>query len=561
MFQTVEGWLNTSGQILVNEHGDEVLLRGLGVANWLNPEGFLFGGAPFGGVMGRFARACEFDRGRTMDQFVSELCGPTYQKKFWKQWVENYFTEADIKRMKEQGFNSVRFPLDARLMLEEEPGYHFIEEHFEMLEHYLDLCEKYGLYVILDMHAACVGQSAISCDNGVDNQPHLFLDEEGADRTIRLWEEIAERWADRWIIAGYDLLNEPIALPEFDYLIPDLKAFYDRLIQAIRKIDSKHILFVQGNRFAGRLDIFDHDYDPEYHNWAICVHIYEAWPDLALFGPILAKREEWNVPVWIGETGGSGPGDSETGSAWMAAAFEMMMEYHMSYNIWCTKALEGVDAAASYSFKGPNPEGWQQIIDYCGKGTGKPGYEKSIRIFDELLENLKLENCMEQKTRVAAMLRRPGIVVPACGYDVDGEHKGTWTYALACGYRREDRMHLIYEPGYVPEDQGSLAMMNPNHQKYGDWAHIWLQLDEGDAASYTVREAKQPVDVVLHVCAAGENQIRVKEGEHVLFEGNVPVSDGIIQLPAGKTGMGERVVVTVETVRGSVVLKAVELHE
>lgn len=388
MFQTVEGWLNTSGQILVNEHGDEVLLRGLGVANWLNPEGFLFGG-----VMGRFARACEFDRGRTMDQFVSELCGPTYQKKFWKQWVENYFTEADIKRMKEQGFNSVRFPLDARLMLEEEPGYHFIEEHFEMLEHYLDLCEKYGLYVILDMHAACVGQSAISCDNGVDNQPHLFLDEEGADRTIRLWEEIAERWADRWIIAGYDLLNEPIALPEFDYLIPDLKAFYDRLIQAIRKIDSKHILFVQGNRFAGRLDIFDHDYDPEYHNWAICVHVYEAWPDLALFGPILAKREEWNVPVWIGETGGSGPGDSETGSAWMATAFEMMMEYHISYNIWCTKALEGVDAAASYSFKGPNPEGWQQIIDYCGKGTGKPGYEKSIRIFDELLENLKLENC------------------------------------------------------------------------------------------------------------------------------------------------------------------------
>ena len=561
MFQTVEGWLKTSGQILVNERGDEVLLRGLGVANWLNPEGFLFGGAPFGGVMGRFARACEFDRGRTMDQFVSELCGPTYQKKFWKQWVENYFTEADIKRMKEQGFNSVRFPLDARLMLEEEPGYHFIEEHFEMLEHYLDLCEKYGLYVILDMHAACVGQSAISCDNGVDNQPHLFLDEEGADRTIRLWEEIAERWADRWIIAGYDLLNEPIALPEFDYLIPDLKAFYDRLIQAIRKIDSKHILFVQGNRFAGRLDIFDHDYDPEYHNWAICVHIYEAWPDLALFGPILAKREEWNVPVWIGETGGSGPGDSETGSAWMATAFEMMMEYHISYNIWCTKALEGVDAAASYSFKGSNPEGWQQIIDYCGKGTGKPGYEKSIRIFDELLENLKLENCMEQKTRVAAMLRRPGIVVPACGYDVDGEHKGTWTYTLACGYRREDRMHLIYEPGYVPEDQGSLAMMNPNHQKYGDWAHIWLQLDEGDAASYTVREAKQPVDVVLHVCAAGENQIRVKEGEHVLFEGNVPVSDGIIQLPAGKTGTGERVVVTVETVRGSVVLKAVELHE
>lgn len=558
MFQTVDGWLKTSGQIFINEKGQEVLLRGLGVANWLNPEGFLFGGAPFGGVMGRFARSCEFDRGRTMDQFVAELCGPSYQKKFWKQWVDNYFAEADIRKMKEQGFNSVRFPLDARLLLEEEPGYHFIEEHFQFLEHYLDLCEKYGLYVILDMHAACAGQSAVSCDNGVDNQPHLFLDEEGANRTIRLWQELAERWADRWIIAGYDLLNEPISLPEFDCLIPELKAFYDRLVTAVRQVDQKHILFIQGNRFANRLDIFDHDYDPEYHNWAICTHCYETFPDLALFGPILEKRAQWNVPVWMGETGGSSPANPEAGSAWMAVTFEMMMEYHISYNIWCAKALEGVDAAYSVSFCSPDPKGWRQIVDYCAKGTAKPGYAKAIKIFDELLENIKLENCTEQIDRVAAMLRRPGIRVLASGYDTDQEYSGTWPYALYCGYRREDRMHLVYEPGYMPNDLGGLAMMNPHPEKYGDYPHIWLRLEEGDCASYTVREAKEPVSVRLHGMAAGENQIRVSEGEKIIFEGSVPVSNEITAIPAGKTGSGERVVIKIEAVSGSVVLKTVE---
>lgn len=558
MFQTVDGWLKTSGQIFINEKGQEVLLRGLGVANWLNPEGFLFGGAPFGGVMGRFARSCKFDRGRTMDQFVAELCGPSYQKKFWKQWVDNYFAEADIRKMKEQGFNSVRFPLDARLLLEEEPGYHFIEEHFQFLEHYLDLCEKYGMYVILDMHAACAGQSAVSCDNGVDNQPHLFLDEEGANRTIRLWQELAERWADRWIIAGYDLLNEPISLPEFDCLIPELKAFYDRLVTAVRQVDQKHILFIQGNRFANRLDIFDHDYDPEYHNWAICTHCYETFPDLALFGPILEKRAQWNVPVWMGETGGSSPANPEAGSAWMAVTFEMMMEYHISYNIWCAKALEGVDAAYSVSFCSPDPKGWRQIVDYCAKGTAKPGYAKAIKIFDELLENIKLENCTEQIDRVAAMLRRPGIRVLASGYDTDQEYSGTWPYALYCGYRREDRMHLVYEPGYMPNDLGGLAMMNPHPEKYGDYPHIWLRLEEGDCASYTVREAKEPVSVRLHGMAAGENQIRVSEGEKVIFEGSVPVSNEITAIPAGKTGSGERVVIKIEAVSGSVVLKTVE---
>lgn len=561
MFQTVEGWLKTSGEIFTNERGEEVLLRGLGVANWLNPEGFLFGGAPFGGVMGKFARSTQFDRGRTMDQFVTELCGSAYQKRFWKQWVDSYFAEADIQKMKEQGFNSVRFPLDARLLLQEEPGYHFIEEHFALLDHYLDLCEKYGLYVVIDMHAACVGQSAVSCDNGVDNQPHLFYDEEGMDRTICLWQELARRWADRWIIAGYDLLNEPIALPMFDYLIPELKAFYDRLVQAIREVDQKHILFIQGNRFAGRLDIFDHDYDPEYHNWAICTHCYETFPDLALFGPILQKRAEWNVPVWMGETGGSSPTNPAAGKSWMAVAFEMMMEYHISYNIWCAKALDGVDAAHSFAFHGPDQEGWQQIVDYCDKGTAKPSYEKAIRIFDELLENIRLENCVEQKDCVAAMLRRPGILVPASGYDTDGEHKGTWPYALFCGYRREDRMHLLYEPGYVHNDLGGLAMMNPHPEKYGDWSHIWLQLDEGDVASYTIREAEKPVSVRLHACAMEENQIRISAGETILFEGSVPVSEKIVPVSVGTAAAGDRVVVKIEAVKGNVVMQAIEFCE
>ena len=122
-------------------------------------------------------------------------------------------------------------------------------------------------------------------------------------------------------------------------------------------------------------------------------------------------------------------------------------------------------------------------------------------------------------------------------------------------------MHLVYEPGYVPNDLGGLAMMNPHPEKYGDWAHIWLQLDEGDAASYTVREVKEPVSVRLHALAKGENQIRVSEGENILYEGNVPVSEKIVAVPARKTGIGERVVIKIEAVRGNVVLKAVEFYE
>ena len=46
-----------------------------------------------------------------------------------------------------------------------------------------------------------------------------------------VWEEFARRYADRWIIGGYDLINEPLSGPDCAYLIPQLAEFYDELIQ------------------------------------------------------------------------------------------------------------------------------------------------------------------------------------------------------------------------------------------------------------------------------------------------------------------------------------------
>lgn len=552
MFQTVKGFLHTEGRHFVNEEGNEVILRGMGVGNWLNPEGFLFGGAGFGGIAGRFARSSAFDRGRTMDLFVAELAGKKYQKEFWDRWVANYLAEGDIAAMKRQGFNSIRLPLNARFLLEEEPGIHFNEDQFAMLDGYLDLCEKHGLYVIMDLHAATAGQSTVSCDDGVDNQPHLFIDEESAERTILLWKEMARRWKDRWIIAGFDLLNEPIALPMFDYLIPDLKAFYDTLVREIRSVDKNHILFIQGHRFAGRVEIFDHNYDPYCNNWAIDTHLYESLPDIGVFGPMLERSAALNVPIWMGETGGSSVGDSAIGNQWMTVTYEMCMEYHISYNIWVAKAVDTADAASTFTFH--VPEGWDQIVDYCEKGGPKPSYEKAIRVFDAMLEAIRVENCRERTDRVIHALRRPGSVVPASGYDTDMPFSGKWPYSLYCGYRREDRMHLATEPGYMPMDG---FIRTPGPQKYCDWPHILLILDEGDCASYSVREAEAPVPVRLLARADGDNEICVTCGEDVLFRGSVPVGSDLSEVPVGSLPAGERSTVTVTCVRGKVTLKEV----
>lgn len=532
----VKSWLKTDGRLIRNEEGDEFLLRGIGTGNWMNPEGFLMGAMRFGADMGPFKRASAFDRGRTLETGIEELCGKEYASTFTDRWMRANLAKEDLKCFKKLGFNSIRLALSARLFLEEGPGYRYNEKNFAYLDEIIDLCEKYGLYVILDMHAACGGQSGVSCDDGYSNVPLMFMSEQDQERTITLWEKFAERYRDRWIVAGYELLNEPIALPMWDDLIPVLKDFYERCVRRIRMIDTKHIIFIQGNRFAGRYEIFDRDYDPEYHNWVMTVHLYEKLPDLSVFGPMMERSEALNVPVWIGETGGNTKDDSEDGNLWMSVTYEMALEYHMGFNIWVNKAIDNNCAAYILGFE--NPRDWKVITDYFYEGGPKPSYEDAIRIMDEWLNCIRFENCVIRQDRVNHILRKGAFTIPAAGYDPEHEHKGNWKYALYNGYRREDRTHFVYEEGFRYADAGGLNNLRKDKTKYGDFAHTFVFLEEGNTLSYTFRDPEKALSIYAEYKADEEFALSVAVDEEMpadrlFLKAGRFVKDELIRLEPG----------------------------
>lgn len=493
--ERVKGFLHTDGRWMVNGDGERVVLRGWGAGNWANPEGFMVGAQPiFGGGLefGKFSLPGRFDRGRTMDQAIRELCGSEYAKNFWPKWMRNHLAEEDIRAMAEQGYNSVRLPVSSWLFLPEEPEIRFNEDSFDMLTQVLDWCEKYRIYAIIDMHGAPGGQSALPCDDGLDNVPHLFLEPESRERAILLWEELAKRYHDRWIVGGYDLLNEPLSGPGWEHLIPELARFYDEVISRIRKIDRNHMMTVEGAGFSMDMEIFDHDYDPECHNWCIHTHYYGFSPEPRDLYRFLDSSLRCNVPVWIGE-GGSDPVAN-------SVFYEMAARYGMGYALWSWKAAQDKDGKSMGAVSYPLPEGWDAVSDYISKGGPRPSYQEAGRIFDEMLESIRFEHCTVKAQDANYNLRQPGIKLPAAGFDHSPERgeacRGIWKYGNVFGFRTEENMKLVQKPGAKPPRKVVIPGTGQG-EKPAPLTELWLELTTGEFVTYTIRNVKQDCRVVL----------------------------------------------------------------
>lgn len=369
--ERVRGFLHNQDGIIVNDFGEEVILRGWGMGNWDNPEGFMLGTQSGFGLFepGKYAPMGRMDRGRSMDQILRETCGTKYAEEFWKRWRRLYLTEEDIALLSRRGYNSVRLPIRAGSFLYEEPGITYNEDSFAMLNDVLDWCETYQVYAVVDFHAATAGQSGIPCDDGVDNGQHLYDDEESMERMFLLMEEFMRRYKDRWIIGAYDCINEPISMtPRREELTPKLVYFYEKMIRRCRKIDQKHLFLLNGTQFSSLTYFFDHEFDPEYHNWGISLHAYEmVVPEVASLASVLRTCREQKICLWMGETGGRNE------HAWQTTMYEILAEYHAGYNLWCWKTVEGAGCASILNFNVPDE--WHLITDYAINGAAKPSYE------------------------------------------------------------------------------------------------------------------------------------------------------------------------------------------
>lgn len=439
----------------------EILLRGFGLGGWLLPEGYMWG----------FFTKC--DRPRRIEALIKKLCGKNYSERFWNEYYNNYITERDFDFISKQGFNSIRIPINAR----------HIKEHWSYLDKCIQLCEKYSLFVIIDMHAAPGGQTGRNIDDSEFDSPDLFLNDDNANLLISLWIEIAKRYKDNPSVAGYDLINEP--LPGtwknlFDKIVP----LYYHITDAIRKVDQNHMIIWEGAHWASDFSIFDNLNKKDLpENLMLQFHKYWNAPDKESIEKFIIQANRLNVPLFAGETG-------ENNLLWYTTLFPLLEELDISWNFWCFRKLINKNAVSYVK----TPKRWKELLAYL---DGGPKPENPAEIFDTFINSIK---CSTYNLDViSALTRRPPVVIPAEAYS---GYKINTCRRKSADFRLSDPVTLLFKNCH----SGTPDFHQDSGEDRPESEIILASLQEKESLCYTIK-AKSPF--VLTVIGQGSGTFTV----------------------------------------------------
>ena len=473
---SAQSFLHTDGIDMVDEHGKKILLQGVGLGNWMLPEGYMW----------KFGQ--DGDRPRKIEKIVSDYLGAEKAEQFWKTYRKNYVTEADIKRIAELGYNSVRPALNSRLFISEGENNQFVDEGFVLLDSLIARCKRHHLYVIIDMHGAPGGQTGQNIDDSPNNEPELFMNPKNEDLLVKLWVKIAERYKDEPTVAAYDLLNEPLpentgAAGKYKHKLVPL---YERLIKAIREVDKKHMITLEGYNWSNNWSEFNTPLDD---NMFFQFHYY-CWnnPDnLNDISDFLKKRDQLNTPVWVGETG-------EKNNTIYFATTDYFEKNNIGWSFWPWKKMETQNTP--YSIK--SPEGWSDVVARSKGGTAVAKVSPD-QIFNELLENIKLENCTYFPDVVHAMFRRIPLKLEAENFGHDGyliSYLVRDTVNKSANYRKNEPVPIQLSGGNTHKLSGQFIALNA-----GEWTAYKCKspVKLTSVVSLKIKAVQQPAEIILWV--------------------------------------------------------------
>jgi len=330
--------LQVQGNQLVRGSATPIVLRGVGLGGWMNMENFITG-YPANESQVRAA--------------LRAALGETGYRRFFDRFLHAFFDDADARFLASIGVNCVRLPFNYRHFEDDDRPFALKDEGFRLLDRAIEICARHQIYTVLDMHALPGFQNQHWHSDNPTHWAQFWTHRHFQDRAVHLWEALAERYRDHAWVAGYNPINEP-ADPTGAAIGP----FYERLERAIRAVDRKHVLFLDGNRYSLDFDMFG---DP-MPNCVYTAHDYalpgfidgggypgttrgEYVDRTAVENTFLARTEymrRTGTPIWIGEFGPVFVGDATRDAEryqLLRDQLEIYQQHAAGWSLWTYKDI------------------------------------------------------------------------------------------------------------------------------------------------------------------------------------------------------------------------------
>ncbi|KRD10862.1 glycosyl hydrolase family 5 [Flavobacterium sp. Root901] len=388
-----QGFLHREGQKIVDGNGNNIILRGLGLGGWMVQEGYMLQTQPFASPQYQ------------IKQKIQDVIGEKDTKEFYAAYKANGITKRDIDSLAKWGFNSIRLPMHYNLYTppaEEEKNGEITwrEEGFIMTDNLLKWCAANKIYLILDLHAAPGGQGNDAAISDYDTtKPSLWQSEANQKKMIALWKKLASRYRDSQWIGGYDIINEP----NWNFTGSNkngcdensngpLRDLMVSVTKAIREVDTNHLVIIEGNcwgnNYNGIFPLWD-------DNMALSFHKYWNYNDQASIQKMLDYRTQYNVPIWLGESG-------ENSNVWFKDALTLVETNNIGWAFWPMKKIENIAGVTSVT---KIPE-YDVLLKYWKEGGQKPSAEFSKKTLMKMADNYKMQNVTVKPDVIDAMFRQ-----------------------------------------------------------------------------------------------------------------------------------------------------------
>jgi endoglucanase len=516
-----------NGRLVVG--GEPLLLRGVGLGNWLLPEGYMWKFEPPGP-----------QSPREIEALLVDLVGPERAARFWAAFRDRFVTEADIERIAAEGMNHVRLPINSRVVMDDEGA--LIASGLELIDRLIGWCRDHGLWVVLDLHGAPGGQTGTNIDDSPNGKPELFLERHYQDQTVALWVALARRYRDEPVVAAYDLLNEPLPNDYGTRYAGELVALYRTLTAAIREVDPNHLIVYEGTHWATDWSIFTEVWDA---NSMLQFHKYWSPPDKPSITRFLATARELGLPIYMGEGGENNP-------AWLQTAFQLYEDHAISWNFWPWKKIDTRTSPCSVT----PPDGWSDLVAYAAGAAAKPSATDAWRVITNLLEAMELSRCTYHPEVISAILRRAPLRIPAVGFSFLGPGRSYKTSATATldGFRNDDLVTIRDADGSAPR---ALNFDHAEGVSNSSDDGLVVSLSPSDWVAYEVNVAEAgELDIVV-ASLAGESKIGISlDGEPI----EVRVSEGgLIRGTSASAVTPGRHSVQIECIAGQAAIRWLEV--